>query len=106
MTMPPEPESEEHHEEPETLLPNTTIVTHCIYKNDLDRLMVSFDDDTDPYKEEILELMNERDRDGKSPLDLAASFGRTDICRELLKRGADLAAVTMKGNLHCEIHFS
>ena len=89
---PPEEEKQE-----EVLLPDTTIVTHCIYKNDLERLVKSFEDDTDPYKDSINELMNERDYDGKSPLDLAASFGRVDICRELLKRGADLTVVTDKG---------
>ena len=89
---PPEEESQE-----EVLLPDTTIVTHCIYKNDLERLVKSFEDDTDPYKDSINELMNERDEDGKSPLDLAASFGRVDICRELLKRGADLTLITEKG---------
>jgi len=86
----------------EILLPDSTIVTHCIYKNDLERLLKSFDDDSDPYKENINELINERDFDGKSPLDLAASLGRTDITRELLKRGADLTAITEKG--YCPLH--
>ncbi|KAK7094694.1 ankyrin repeat domain-containing protein 45-like isoform X2 [Littorina saxatilis] len=96
MTTETETSVEEEHQE-EVLLPDTTIVTHCIYKNDLDRLVKSFEDDTDPYKESINELINERDEDGKSPLDLAASFGRVDICRELLKRGADLTSTTEKG---------
>ncbi|KAK7471594.1 hypothetical protein BaRGS_00035757, partial [Batillaria attramentaria] len=86
----------------EVLLPDTTIVTHCIYKNDLERLLKSFDDDTDQYKEQLPELINERDDDGKSPLDLAASFGRVDICRELLKRGADITTITEKG--YCPMH--
>lgn len=86
----------------DVLLPDTTIITHCIFKNELERLLKSFDDDTDPYKETIMELINERDQEGKTPLDLAACYGRVDICRELLKRGADLTAVTEKG--YCPLH--
>lgn len=97
MTLETENQIIEEESLEEILLPDTTIVTHCVYKNDLERLVKSFDDDADPYKESINELMNERDGEGKSPLDLAASFGRTDICRELLKRGADLTMVTEKG---------
>ncbi|XP_076436392.1 ankyrin repeat domain-containing protein 45-like [Babylonia areolata] len=101
MTMESDAQPEEAVQE-EVLLPDTTIVTHCIYKNDLERLVKSFEDDSDPYKESINELINERDDDGKSPLDLAASFGRTDICRELLNRGADLSSITDKG--YCPLH--
>lgn len=96
--------SAEDDSQEETLIPDTTIVTHCIYKNDLDRLVKSFDDDTDPYKESINDLINERDFEGKSPLDLAACFGRIDICRELLKRGADLTNITEKG--YCPLHYA
>lgn len=101
MTLETEAAPEESLQE-EVLLPDTTIVTHCIYKNNLERLLKSFEDDSDPYKESINELINERDDDGKSPLDLAACFGRTDICRELLSRGADLTSVTDKG--YCPLH--
>lgn len=100
MTLETEGQPEESVQE--VLLPDTTIVTHCIYKNDLERLLKSFEDDSDPYKESINELMNERDDDGKSPLDLSASLGRTDICRELLSRGADLTSITDKG--YCPLH--
>lgn len=103
MTQETESLGEEGNQE-EVLLPETTIVTHCIYKNDLERLLKSFDDDTDPYKEHILELINERDDDGKSPLDVAACMGRVDICRELLKRGADITSITEKG--YCPLHYA
>lgn len=89
--------AQEEEKPPEVLLPDTTIVTHCIYKNDLARLVKSFEDETDPYKDNIIELINERDDDGKSPLDIAASMGRADICREMLKRGADITSITGKG---------
>ncbi|RUS80520.1 hypothetical protein EGW08_011704 [Elysia chlorotica] len=81
----------------EQLLPNTNIVTHCIYKNDPNRLVRCFEDDQDPFKDEVLELLNERDDAGKSPLDLAACLGRNQITMELLKRGADVNSVTKKG---------
>lgn len=88
---------EEPQEEVEILLPNTTIVTHCILKDDIPRLRKSFEDDTDPFKETISELINQRDSDGKSPLDIAATLGRVDMVRELLQKGADVNAVTCKG---------
>lgn len=88
---------EEAQDEVEILLPNTTIVTHCILKDDIPRLAKSFEDDTDPFKETIAELINQRDGDGKSPLDIAAILGRTDMTKELLQRGADVNATTPKG---------
>ena len=81
----------------EVLLPNTTIVTHCVLKNDVERLQKSFEDDTDPYKETVQELINARGQDGKSPLDLAATLGRVDMAKELLQRGAEINSVTSKG---------
>ncbi|WAR30767.1 ANR45-like protein [Mya arenaria] len=66
-------------DEVEVLLPNTTIVTHCILKNDIPRLTKSFEDDTDPFKEIIAELINQRDDNGKSPLDIACTLGRADM---------------------------
>lgn len=92
-----EGEAEDEAAEVESLLPNTNIVTHCIYKNDPQRLVRCFEDDQDPFKEEVLELLNERDENGKSPLDLAACLGRNQITLELLQRGADVNSVTQKG---------
>lgn len=93
MTM----ETENQEGEKEALIANTNIITHCIYKNDLARLIKSFEDETDPYKETIAELINERDDNGKLPLDLAACLGRLEICRELLKRGANIASISENG---------
>ncbi|KAK3088369.1 hypothetical protein FSP39_018326 [Pinctada imbricata] len=105
--MKPEPvsvgDTEETEEEVvEVLLPNTTIVTHCILKNDIERLQKSFEDDTDPYKETVQELLNTRGDDGKSPLDLAAMLGRIDMSKELIQRGAEINSVTSKG--YCALH--
>lgn len=93
---------EEQHDEVEILLPNTTIVTHCILKNDIPRLIKSFEDEADPFKETIAELINKRDPDGKSPLDIAATLGRSEIAKELLQRGADVNSITPKG--YCALH--
>lgn len=93
---------EEPAEEVEVLLPNTTIVTHCVLKNDVERLVKCFESDEDPYKETVAELINERDENGKSPLDVAATLGRVDIAKELITRGAEVNSVTTKG--YCALH--
>lgn len=98
MTLQEAENPEEPEQEVEILLPNTTIVTHCILKDDIPRLQKSFEDETDPFKETIPELINERDGDGKSPLDISATLGRINMTRELLQRGADVNAVTPKGS--------
>jgi len=97
MTLTETPNTEEPQEEVEILLPNTTIVTHCILKDDIPRLRKSFEDETDPFKETIAELINQRDGDGKAPLDICSSLGRVDMIKELLQRGAEVNAVTPKG---------
>lgn len=78
-------------------LDESMIVTWCIYKNDHHRLLKCFEDDEDPYKDVVAEQLNVRDDNGKSPLDLAAQFGRVEIIKELLTRGADITSVTDKG---------
>lgn len=97
MTQLEEENQEEQEEEQEILLPNTTIVTHCILKNDISRLTQCFENDADPYKETVAELLNERDPDGKSPLDIAAALDRADMIKELVQRGADINSVSDKG---------
>uniref|UniRef100_A0A0B6YBG7 Uncharacterized protein n=1 Tax=Arion vulgaris TaxID=1028688 RepID=A0A0B6YBG7_9EUPU len=81
----------------EQLLPNTTIVTHCIYRNDTETLKRCFEDPTSPYKDQMNELLNQRDDDGKSPLDVAAILERTDIVKMLIQFGADVNIFTSKG---------
>jgi len=90
-------EESEEVEEVEVLLPNTNIVTHCIYKNLPQRLVKCFEDDADKFKDQVVELLNKRDDDGKSPLDIAAQLGRLEITRELITRGADINSFTSKG---------
>lgn len=102
MTLQEGDNQEEAQDEIEILLPNTTIVTHCILKDDIPRLTKSFEDDSDPFKETIAELLNQRDNDGKSPLDISATLGRCDMTKELLQRGADVNSTTPKG--FCALH--
>lgn len=90
-------EVQEEEVEVEVLLPNTNIVTHCVLKADAARLAKCFDDEEDPFRENVAELLNERGDDGKSPLDIAATFGRVEVIRELLQRGADVNNTTEKG---------
>lgn len=96
------PDGEQEEKEVEVLLPNTTIVTHCVFKNDPNRLTRCFEDDEDPYKETVTELINQRGEDGKSPLDLAATLGRVDIARELVQRGANVLSLNCQG--YCAMH--
>ncbi|XP_022320747.1 ankyrin repeat domain-containing protein 45-like isoform X1 [Crassostrea virginica] len=88
---------EESEEQVEVLLPDTNIVTHCILKNDVERLRKSFEEDEDPYKEIVADLINTRGRDGKSPLDLASTLGRVELARELIVRGAEVNSANLKG---------
>ncbi|VDI77963.1 Hypothetical predicted protein [Mytilus galloprovincialis] len=96
------PDGEQEEKEVEILLPNTTIVTHCILKNDSQRFVRCFEDDEDAFKDTVAELINQRGEDGKSPLDLAATLGRGDISKELIQRGADVLAVNCQG--YCAMH--
>lgn len=88
---------EEPEEPVEVLLPNTNIVTHCVLKNDVERLRKSFEDDEDPYKETVADLINSRGRDGKSPLDLTSTLGRIELAKELILRGAEVNSANIKG---------
>lgn len=99
-----ENQDEQQEEEQEVLLPNTTIVTHCILKNDISRLTQCFENDADPYKETVSEQLNQRDDDGKSPLDIASALDRADMIKELLQRGADVNSVTEKG--YSPLHYA
>ena len=67
-----------------------------------------FEDDADKFKDQVVELLNKRDDDGKSPLDIAAQLGRLEITRELITRGADINSFTSKGmhvNTYVYIYF-
>jgi len=88
----------------EQLIPGTTFVTHCIMKNDPRRFVQCFEDEADPYRETVNDLLNQRDDDGKTPLDVAAKLGRVELTKELIARGADVTATSPKG--YTCLHFA
>ena len=92
-------DSEETLEEEEQgeILVDSNIAMHCVFTNSTDRLMQCFDNAEDPYKDAIMELINERNDDGKNPLDMACILGRLAVVKELLARGVDPNAVTARG---------
>ena len=45
----------------------------------------------------ITDQVNLRDSEARSPLDIAAALGRIDMVKELLARGAEINAATVKG---------
>lgn len=73
------------------------IVLKCVFKNDIERLSRCFEDEEDPYKEIVGELLTQRDNEGKCPLDLAAILGRHAMVKELLNRGVEVNEATGKG---------
>jgi len=75
------------------------IVLKCVFKNDIERLTRCFEDEEDTYKEVVGELLNQRDNEGKSPLDLAAILGRHAMLKELLNRGVEVNESTSKGKV-------
>ncbi len=44
-----------------------------------------------------MDLMNERDDHGKTPLDMAAILSRTDMLREMITRGVEVNNSTSTG---------
>ena len=84
-------------EEQGEVLVDSNIAMHCVYTDSVTRLMQCFENPEDPYKGEIMDLLNERDEEGKNPLDMACILGRLSVVKELLTRGVDPNAVTARG---------
>ena len=61
--------------------------------------MRCFEDDEDIFKDTVAEMMEERNDEGKTALDIAAMLGRTDMMKELISRGADVNNITKRGAL-------
>ncbi|XP_059148317.1 ankyrin repeat domain-containing protein 45-like isoform X2 [Physella acuta] len=83
--------------ESEAFIPNSNIVTHCIYTNDLERLTNCFDNQSDANRKEAIDNLNKRDSVGKSPLDIAACLGREEIVGLLVERGGEINKTNSKG---------
>ena len=67
-------------------------------KGDIEQLKQLFDDSENPIASDPATVINRRNREGKSALDMAAMLGRKEIVRELMERGADVNSKTSKGD--------
>ena len=76
---------------------NVNVVVECVLKNDIGRLLKCITDDADPHHDTITELLSERDENGKSPLEIAATLGRKDFITELITRGVNVNSATETG---------
>ena len=81
---------------PSTLL-DTNIAMKCVLKSNPSRFIQCFEDEEDPYKDTITDLMNERNENGKTPLDMAAILERVEMIKELLARGVEVNRATSTG---------
>ena len=93
-------QSEEGDRPPSTPL-DCNIAMRCVLKDDVERFTKCFEDEEDPFFSTVAEQICERDDNGKSPLDMAAIIGRTDMLKELITRGVDVNTQTSSGNLIC-----
>lgn len=66
-------------------------------KGDVERFIELFEDPESDYARDPSRVLNARNEDGKSALDLAAMLGRKEMIRELLERGADINSQTKRG---------
>ena len=77
---------------------NVNIAMHCVLKGNISRFNQCFENEEDPYFSTVTDMLNERNDDGKSPLDMAALLGRIDMMKELINKGADPKSTTTRGN--------
>jgi len=67
----------------------------------VERFTQCFDNETDAFHDSVASLINTRStEDNKSALDWAALIGNVAMVSELIKRGADVNAVSEKGRSH------
>lgn len=70
------------------LLQGETPITHCILKNCVDILINSLNDEAN--QEMATSLLDQRNADGRTPLELSAILGRVEIISVLLQFGANV----------------
>ena len=95
-------QNEEGIEQPRpssTLALDVNIAMRCVLKGTLQRFIQCFEDDEDPFKDTVNGMINERDDSGKTPMDMAAILGRTDMMKELINRGAEVNRPTSSGGI-------
>jgi len=77
------------------------IAIECAASGNIERFVRCFDDENDPFHDSVASLINTRSSDdSKSALDWASLIGNVAMVSELIKRGADINAVSEKGRLH------
>ena len=76
---------------------DSNIAMKCVLKSNPSRFIQCFEDEEDPYKDTITEVMNERNENGKTPLDMAAILERVEMVKELLTRGVEVNRATSTG---------
>lgn len=77
------------------LLPRETSITHCVLKNSVDLLAHSLNDEAN--KELAATLLDQRNDEGRTPLELCSILGRGEILKVLLKHGLDINLPNCKG---------
>lgn len=83
---------------------DVNIAMYCVQKDKLERFTQCFDDEEDPFRESVVEMINQRGEGGKSPLDMAAALGRVEMMKELITRGAEVCNVTSQGIPYCRVY--
>jgi len=84
---------------------NVNIVIECAMNGNVERFVRCFKDENDPFHNSVASLVNLRsEHDNKSPLDWAALVGNIAMVKELIKRGANVNAVSEKGKLNTAVH--
>ena len=73
------------------------IAMKCVLKSNTQRFIQCFEDEEDPFKDTIADLMTERNENGKTPLDMAAILERVELIKELLARGVEVNTTTSTG---------
>ena len=97
-TPPESTMSETGTENPEAGIEN--IAMHCAMTGNAERFIECFENAEDLFHETVNDMINQRGDNGKSPLDVAASLGRTEVLRELIERGAEVCSATSQGGVN------
>lgn len=84
-------------ERPSSTPLDANIAMRCVLNGKLQRFIQCFEDEEDPFKETVNDMLNERDDDGKTPMDMAAVLGRVEMMKELINRGAEVNNPTSSG---------
>lgn len=84
---------------------SVNIAIECAMSGKVARFIQCFDNENDPFHDTVAAIVSARsNEDNRSPLDWAALIGNVAMVSELIKRGADVNAVSEKGKLNdCKV---